>query len=80
MSAVAPQIDLFPVQPIVDVLDPRQIVGAATTVTHLVRVRLGPRDAPHLVFHDRHGWYCESHGTDCATVALARSATEQGKP
>jgi hypothetical protein len=68
------QFDLFPVKPIVDVLDPRVVVGAATTVVHLVRVRLSPTDAPHLVFHDRHGWYCETHGVDCRAVTLAKDA------
>ncbi len=66
------QFDLFPVKPIIDVLDPRVIVGPRTGVEHLVRVRLRPNDAPHLIFHDRHGWYCESHGPTCHTVQLAR--------
>jgi hypothetical protein len=60
---------------VIDVLDPRVIVGAHTGVEHLVRVRLRPNDAPHLIFHDRHGWYCESHGPTCHTVQLARDAT-----
>lgn len=72
-AAIAPpQLDLFPVRPVVDVLDPRAVVGAQTGVEHLVRVRLRPNDAPHLIFHDRHGWYCESHGPACHTVQLAR--------
>lgn len=66
------QLDLFPVKPVVDVLDARSVVGPRTGVEHLVRVRLRPNDAPHLVFHDRHGWYCEAHGPACAAVALAR--------
>lgn len=74
-AAIAPpQLDLFPVVPVVDVLDPRVIVGAQTGVEHLVRVRLRPNDAPHLIFHDRHGWYCEAHGPACFTVQLAREA------
>jgi hypothetical protein len=68
----ATQLDLFPVKPVVDVLDARAIVGPRTGVEHLVRVRLRPNDAPHLVFHDRHGWYCEAHGPGCGAVALAR--------
>lgn len=72
-SAIAPvQFDLFPVKPVVDVLDARAIVGPRTGVEDLVRVRLRPNDAPHLVFHDRHGWYCESHGPTCHAVTLAR--------
>ena len=71
---VPTQLDLFPVAPVVEVLDPRAVVGARTGVEHLVRVRPRPSDAPHLVFHDRHGWYCEQHGPHCATVKLARDA------
>lgn len=68
----ATQFDLFPVAPVVDVLDPRTVVGARTGVEHLVRVRGRANDAPHLVFHDRHGWYCEAHGPQCYAVKLAR--------
>lgn len=71
---VSAQLDLFPVAPVVDVLDPRAVVGARTGVEHLVRVRPRPNDVPHLVFHDRHGWYCEQHGPQCAAVKLAREA------
>ena len=67
-----PQFDLFPVRPVIDVLDPRVVVGAHTGVEHLVRVRFRPNDAPHLIFHDRHGWYCESHGPACHAVQSAR--------
>jgi hypothetical protein len=73
IASVAPaQLDLFPVRPVVDVLDARAVVGPRTGVEHLVRVRLRPNDAPHLVFHDRHGWYCEAHGPSCHAVTLAR--------
>jgi hypothetical protein len=71
------QLDLFPMAPVVDVLDPRAIVGVRTGVEHLVRVRGRANDAPHLVFHDRHGWYCESHGPQCPAVKLAREAVPQ---
>lgn len=73
-AALSTQFDLFPVRPVVDVLDPVTVVGPRTAVEHLVRVRLRPNDAPHLIFHDRHGWYCEAHGPSCAAVALARDA------
>jgi len=66
------QLDLFPVKPVVDVLDAKAIVGPRTGVEHLVRVRPRPDDAPHLVYHDRHGWYCEAHGPACHAVILAR--------
>lgn len=68
------QFDFFPVAPEIDVLDPRVIAGPRTAVEHIVRVRFRPNEAPHLVFHDRHGWYCETHGTDCNAVALARQS------
>lgn len=66
------QFDLFPVRPVIELLDARSIVGPRTAVEHLIRVRLRPNDAPHLVFHDRHGWYCEAHGPTCHAVTLAR--------
>lgn len=74
VPVAAVQIDLFPIKPIVEVLDPRKVVGESTSVEHLVRVKFRPSDAPHLVFHDRHGWYCESHGPACASVKLAQEA------
>jgi hypothetical protein len=79
-SAIAPvQFDLFPVKPVVDVLDARAVVGPRTGVEHLVRVRLRPNDAPHLVFHDRHGWYCEAHGPSCHAVTLARDEVKESR-
>lgn len=70
----AQQTDLFPEQPIVDVLQPRASVGPRTGVLALLRVRLRSTDAPHLVFHDRHGWYCEEHGPSCVAVKAAQDA------
>jgi hypothetical protein len=67
------QIDLFPERPSVERLDPRANVGPRTGVEDLVRVRLRAVEAPHLVFHDRHGWYCEAHGAGCPAVAVARA-------
>ena len=74
LLGVSTQLDLFPVTPVVDVLDPRAIVGAGTGVMHLVRVRPRANDTPHLVYHDRHGWYCETHGPQCPSVRLALDA------
>jgi hypothetical protein len=71
----AVQIDLFPEKPVVDVLDPRANVGPRTGVLALVRVRVRASEAPHLVFHDRHGWYCEAHGPTCPSVGIAREVT-----
>ena len=75
VPVAAVQIDLFPIKPIVEVMDPRKVVGESTSVEHLVRVKFRPNDAPHLVFHDRHGWYCESHGPACPSVKLAQDAS-----
>ena len=71
-AAQAMQFDLFPMKPLVEPLDARTIVGPRSAVEHLVRVRMRPNDVPHLVFHDRHGWYCEEHGPACHAVELAR--------
>jgi hypothetical protein len=73
----ARQLDLFPVKPVVERLDPRVVIGPRTAVADMVRVRLRPDDAPHLVFHDRHGWYCETHGPGCDAVRLARAGADE---
>ncbi|MDB4907160.1 MAG: hypothetical protein JWO05_1944 [Gemmatimonadetes bacterium] len=54
-------------------LDPVRKCGPATSVERLIRV-VEKKDAEvvnHLVFLDRHGWYCE-HGRGCPAVAPAR--------
>jgi hypothetical protein len=50
-------------------LDPKAKCGAGTTVARLYRVeeRVGDGRATHLVFNDRHGWYCQ-HGPACPAV------------
>ena len=55
-------------------LDPQRKCGAATSVQQLFRVRESPAHGgviSHLVFFDRHGWYCE-HGRNCPAVLPAR--------
>jgi hypothetical protein len=54
-------------------LDPRQKCGAGTSVQLLYRVdeTVDGRATHHLVFFDRHGWYCE-HGRTCPAVAHAK--------
>ena len=54
-------------------LDPIRKCGAGTSVTVLLRVieRLDGESRSHLVFFDKHGWYCD-HGRSCPAVALAR--------
>jgi hypothetical protein len=70
------QLDLFPVKPVVERLAPKAVAGAGTGVVAVLRVRLAPRTPPHLVFLDRHGWYCESHGISCPAVGPAREMFE----
>jgi len=50
-------------------LDPYEKCGPGTSVLHLFRVdeKLDGSVATHLVFFDRHGWYCE-HGRGCRAV------------
>lgn len=73
----APQLDLFPTRPVVEPLDPRAVVGPRTGVASVTRVRLTPSGPPHLVFQDRHGWYCETHGAGCSAVGIAMRAREE---
>ena len=50
-------------------MDPIQLCGKGTSVTELYRVEetVDRKLIHHLVFFDRHGWYCE-HGTQCSAV------------
>lgn len=54
-------------------LDPQAACGQGTTVLQLFRVDDLPfgNETTHLVFFDRHGWYCE-HGRECPAVAAVR--------
>ena len=54
-------------------LDPQRKCGAGTSVQRLYRLteRSPPPSITHLVFFDRHGWYCE-HGRQCPAVGHAR--------
>ena len=71
-----------PVKPLVHVavksLDPLRKCGPKTTVQFLYRVdeEVDGRSTPHLVFFDRHGWYCE-HGRSCPAVGHARKFNGQ---
>jgi hypothetical protein len=49
--------------------DPYQLCGKGTSVERVFRVeeKQGKNRVMHLVFHDRHGWYCE-HGAQCPAV------------
>lgn len=55
-------------------LDPQRKCGLATSVQRLYRVRetwTNGAVLTHLVFFDRHGWYCE-HGRNCPAVPHAK--------
>jgi hypothetical protein len=59
-------------------LDPLRKCGPNTTVQLLYRVdeSVDGRSTAHLVFFDRHGWYCE-HGRTCPAVGHARKFNGQ---
>lgn len=76
VAVESPQFDMFPEKPEVERLNPRAVAGEKTSVLDIVRVRMRSTEAPHLIFHDRHGWYCEAHGSECGAVLLAKKAVE----
>jgi len=59
-------------------LDPIEKCGPGTSVQFLYRVdeSVDGRRTAHLVFFDRHGWYCE-HGRTCPAVGHARKYNGQ---
>ena len=59
-------------------LDPLRKCGPNTSVQFLYRVdeSVDGRSTAHLVFFDRHGWYCE-HGRTCPAVGHARKYNGQ---
>ena len=67
------QFEFFPPKVTVERLDPHRYLGIRSRVAGLWRVTIGNED-PHLVFEDRHGRYCETHGVDCRAVRLVREA------
>jgi hypothetical protein len=60
-------------------LDPLEKCGRGTSVQRLIRVdeMIDEAREAHLVFLDRHGWYCE-HGRSCPAVGHARKHAENG--
>jgi hypothetical protein len=60
-------------------LDPFEKCGRGTSVQRLIRVDevIDHAREAHLVFLDRHGWYCE-HGRTCPAVGHARKHAERG--
>jgi len=61
------------VRVVVKALEPQARCGAGTSVQYLFRVdeTVDGRLTRHLVFFDRHGWYCE-HGRNCPAVGHAK--------
>jgi hypothetical protein len=59
-------------------LDPIEKCGPDTSVQFLYRVdeSVDGRRTAHLVFFDRHGWYCE-HGRTCPAVGHAKKYNGQ---
>jgi hypothetical protein len=58
---------------LVQELDPRSKCGPGTSVQRLFRLREETATGAvlsHMVFFDRHGWYCE-HGRSCPAVPHA---------
>ena len=68
-AAAAPPVVRVAVKP----LEPQAKCGAGTSVQYLFRVdeTVDGRTTTHLVFYDRHGWYCE-HGRNCPAVGHAK--------
>jgi hypothetical protein len=70
-----------PVRKVVRILDldPLEKCGRGTSVQRLIRVdeMIDHAREAHLVFFDRHGWYCE-HGPTCPAVGHARKHAERG--
>ena len=61
-------------------MDPVQMCGKGTSVTQLFRVdeTLDHARVHHLVFFDRHGWYCE-HGAQCSAVKDVQKFTRNSR-
>lgn len=66
------QLEFFPIAVTITALDPRTVLGATTRVRGVWRVEYPGERRPHLVYHDRHGWYCEEHGPSCRSVTRVR--------
>ena len=69
---VEDQLEFFPIAVTITRLDPRAVLGRSTRVQGVWRVEYPGERRPHLVYHDRHGWYCEEHGPECRAVTRVR--------
>jgi len=72
-ARVRAQVPVPVVRVVVKPLEPQAKCGAGTSVQYLFRVdeTVDGRTTAHLVFYDRHGWYCE-HGRNCPAVGHAK--------
>ena len=66
------QLEFFPIAVAITRLKARAVLGAATRVHGVWKVEYPGERRPHLVYHDRHGWYCEEHGPGCRSVTRVR--------
>jgi hypothetical protein len=59
-------------------MDPVEMCGKDTSVMRLYRVEetIDRARIHHLVFFDRHGWYCE-HGKQCSAVRDVQKFTRK---
>jgi ribosomal protein L31 len=59
-------------------MDPIEMCGKDTSVTQLYRVEetADKGRIHHLVFFDKHGWYCE-HGKQCSAVGDVQKFTRK---
>ena len=60
--------------------DPARMCGKGTSVERVFRVEEENAKVRllHLVFFDRHGWYCE-HGAQCTAVSDVKKYIRNGR-
>ena len=60
--------------------DPAMMCGKGTSVERVFRVEEKGQKQKilHLVFFDRHGWYCE-HGAQCMAVSDVKKFIRNGR-
>ena len=60
--------------------DPARMCGKGTSVERVFRVEEESAKVKllHLVFFDRHGWYCE-HGAGCTAVSDVKKYIRNGR-
>ena len=66
---------------LVQELDPQSKCGSGTSVQRLFRLREETATGAvlsHMVFFDRHGWYCE-HGRSCPAVPHAKKFGDRAR-